>query len=82
VAVCVKGLEEKTDYPDYRVVVMDNGSTEPDALALLSDLRRTPRLARSFTPDQPTPVFAKRTQRSPRPYIDRVGVRIANGVSQ
>jgi GT2 family glycosyltransferase len=42
---CVKGLNEKTDYPRYRVVIMDNGSTEPDALALLSDLRRTPRFA-------------------------------------
>jgi GT2 family glycosyltransferase len=42
-AVCVEGLKEKTEYPHYRVVVMDNGSTEPDALALLSDLRRTPR---------------------------------------
>jgi O-antigen biosynthesis protein len=42
-AECVRGLKEKTDYPRYRVVVMDNGSTEPDALALLSDLRSTPR---------------------------------------
>jgi O-antigen biosynthesis protein len=39
---CVKGLKEKTEYPHYRVVIMDNGSAEPDALALLSDLRRMP----------------------------------------
>ena len=40
---CVRGLREKTEYPHYRVVIMDNGSTQPDALALLSDLRRMPR---------------------------------------
>jgi O-antigen biosynthesis protein len=49
---CVKGLKEKTEYPHYRVVIIDNGSTEPDALALLSDLRRM----RDFTVvDRPGP---------------------------
>jgi len=40
---CVKGLRQKTDYPHYQVMIVDNGSTKPDALALLNDLRRTPR---------------------------------------
>jgi O-antigen biosynthesis protein len=40
---CVKGLKEKTEYPHYQVVIVDNGSTERDALALLNELRRTPR---------------------------------------
>lgn len=40
---CTKGLKEQTDYPRYHVVIVDNGSTEPDALAILRDLRRTPR---------------------------------------
>jgi GT2 family glycosyltransferase len=40
---CVRGLKETTDYPRYRVVVMDNGSTQPEAVALLNELRRTPR---------------------------------------
>jgi GT2 family glycosyltransferase len=42
-AACVRGLKERTDYPDYEVVIVDNGSTAPDALALLRDLRRDAR---------------------------------------
>ena len=50
---CVRGLREKTDYPHYQTVIVNNGSTKPDALALLDDLRGTPRftgrrLPRSF----------------------------------
>ena len=40
---CVSGLKEKTDYPHYQTVIMNNGSTELDALALLDELRATPR---------------------------------------
>jgi O-antigen biosynthesis protein len=40
---CVNGLKHNTDYPHFSVVIMDNGSWEPDALALLADLRKTPR---------------------------------------
>jgi GT2 family glycosyltransferase len=40
---CVNGLKRNTDYAHLNVVIMDNGSREPDALALLADLRRTPR---------------------------------------
>lgn len=49
---CADGLKRNTDYPRFRVVVMDNGSRQADAVALLDDLRRTPR----FTViDRPTP---------------------------
>jgi O-antigen biosynthesis protein len=40
---CVRGLKHNTDYPNYNVIIMNNGSREPDALALLDDLRKTPR---------------------------------------
>ena len=43
-AECVRGLRDKTDYPSYEIVVVDNGSTAPDALALLRDLKRDARL--------------------------------------
>lgn len=35
---CVESLLTRTDYPDYEVVVIDNGSREPDALACLEAL--------------------------------------------
>jgi O-antigen biosynthesis protein len=38
-AECIRGLEETTDYPQFEIVVVDNGSKEKDALALLRDLR-------------------------------------------
>jgi O-antigen biosynthesis protein len=43
VSECVRGLNERTDYPRYEIVIVDNGSTAPDALALLRDLKRKPR---------------------------------------
>ncbi len=36
---CVESLLERTDYPAFEVVVIDNGSSEPDALACLERLR-------------------------------------------
>jgi O-antigen biosynthesis protein len=41
-AECVRGLKDRTDYPAYEIVVVDNGSTAPDALALLRDLKSDP----------------------------------------
>jgi GT2 family glycosyltransferase len=37
-ADCMNSLRKLTDYPRYNVVIVDNGSAEPDALALLKDL--------------------------------------------
>lgn len=35
---CVTGLQERTDYPAIELVILDNGSVEPDTLAYLSAL--------------------------------------------
>jgi len=43
-ARCMKSLREVTDYPSFDVVIVDNGSTEPDAKALLEQLRSQPRI--------------------------------------
>jgi O-antigen biosynthesis protein len=43
-AECVRGLKDRTDYPAYEIVVVDNGSTAADALALLRDLKRDARV--------------------------------------
>ncbi len=43
-AECVRGLTDRTDYPRYEIVIVDNGSTAPDALALLRDLKSNPRI--------------------------------------
>lgn len=41
-AACIDGLRTKTDYPAFDVIVIDNGSTEPDALALLAQIETYP----------------------------------------
>jgi GT2 family glycosyltransferase/glycosyltransferase involved in cell wall biosynthesis len=38
----VDGVLHHTDFPNLQVVIVDNGSSEPDALLLLDDLRRLP----------------------------------------
>ncbi len=35
---CVTGLQDRTDYPAIELVILDNGSVEPDTLASLSAL--------------------------------------------
>jgi GT2 family glycosyltransferase len=35
---CVTGLQERTDYPAIELIILDNGSVEPDTLASLSAL--------------------------------------------
>lgn len=39
---CVRSLRERTDYPDIELLVVDNQSTEPDALATLAELDGMP----------------------------------------
>lgn len=41
-SVCVRSVMEKTDYPDFEVVVVDNGSVDAATRTLLRELRRTP----------------------------------------
>jgi GT2 family glycosyltransferase len=35
---CVRGLRETTDYPGFDTVIVDNGSTDPDAVRLLAQV--------------------------------------------
>ncbi len=42
---CIAGLRRHTDYPDLEVLVVDNGSVLPEALALLEDLKALPGVA-------------------------------------
>lgn len=37
---CVSSLRTRTDYPNVELIVVDNGSTRPDARALLENLRK------------------------------------------
>jgi len=39
---CIVGLRERTDYPDVEMVIIDNGSTDSDAVALLSECAKQP----------------------------------------
>jgi O-antigen biosynthesis protein len=43
-AECIRGLTAITDYPNLRITLVDNGSTEPKAVALLRDLKRYPQI--------------------------------------
>ena len=49
---CLSTLERKTDYRRYEVIVVDNGSTDPNTLGLLEDYSRRPR-CRVLRLDQP-----------------------------
>jgi GT2 family glycosyltransferase len=42
---CLDGLVHRTDYPHLHIIIVDNGSNEADALALLEGLRGKPRYA-------------------------------------
>ena len=42
-AECLGGLRDKTDYPCFETVVVDNGSTAPDAVRLLQKFTTEPR---------------------------------------
>jgi O-antigen biosynthesis protein len=42
---CITGLRARTDYPELEIVIVDNGSTQPDAVRLLKTLADQPRTA-------------------------------------
>lgn len=42
--VCMEGVLHRTDYPRLEVIIADNGSSESDAMALLAELARDPRV--------------------------------------
>jgi GT2 family glycosyltransferase len=42
-AECLSGLKDKTDYPSFETVIVDNGSTAPDAVRLLKEVATRPR---------------------------------------
>lgn len=44
---CVDSILEKTDYPNYEIILVDNGSKQSDALAVLNELCDQPKI-RSF----------------------------------
>ncbi len=44
VRTVARGVLEETEYPSVELVIADNGSTEPETLALFEDLRRDPRV--------------------------------------
>jgi O-antigen biosynthesis protein len=39
---CIDGLVNRTNYKPLEIVIVDNGSSEPDSLAFLADLRTRP----------------------------------------
>jgi GT2 family glycosyltransferase len=41
---CVRSLLERTHYPDIELILVDNGTVDPEALALLDDLAADPRV--------------------------------------
>ncbi|OFC37331.1 hypothetical protein BAE29_07190 [Acidithiobacillus caldus] len=41
---CVQSIQERTEYPNYEIILVDNGSKENDALALLSALNEHPNI--------------------------------------
>lgn len=41
---CIESIFEKTDYPHYEIVLVDNGSDDPAALAYFDELRQHPQV--------------------------------------
>ena len=42
---CLDGLLYKTDYPDFEIAIVDNGSDQPDAVRFLQEIAREPRVS-------------------------------------
>ncbi len=63
-SLMTEGLFEGTDYPDFELIVVDNGSTDPDTLALYERLKRE---RPNFTLDlEPAPFNFSRAGQSRR----------------
>ena len=43
-SACIDSILSKTEYPNYHIVVVDNGSVESDARSYLAELRGNPRV--------------------------------------
>ncbi len=43
-AMCMRGLLHSTEYGNLEVIIVDNGSSEPDALRLLDEMEADPRV--------------------------------------
>jgi GT2 family glycosyltransferase len=43
-AMCVRGLTDRTEYPDWELIIVDNGSVEPATKALFAALKTDPRI--------------------------------------
>ncbi|MEE4659199.1 MAG: glycosyltransferase [Halieaceae bacterium] len=41
---CVRSVLTRTEYPDFRLTIVDNGSTEPEALAFMEQTAADPRV--------------------------------------
>ena len=52
VRTCINSIIEKTDYPAWEIILVDNGSDDPDALSLFEELaqRKNIRLLRDNAP--------------------------------
>jgi glycosyltransferase involved in cell wall biosynthesis len=49
---CIKSILEKTNYPNYEILIVDNGSVEPDAVKYLKKIQKNP-LIRVIHDDRP-----------------------------
>lgn len=41
---CIDSVIEKTEYPNYEILILDNGSVEPETLDYFAEIERNPRI--------------------------------------